>query len=314
MPENNPLFHVEHNQTPSVPRGTTVSVDSCPICHREEFKTRHISTDHTVSHERFSLQECSECGFLMTSPRPTDGILPSYYASEAYVSHSESKKGIINRLYYFVQQINLRSKFKLAKKHAPEGNWLDYGSGSGAFLQYADQKGINIVGIEPDETARNNATQKGQTSHNVDHYNNHLQKFACITMWHVLEHIPNFKEVLLQHAHRLLPFGTLIIAVPNWKSFDANYYGAEWAALDVPRHLWHFTEKDIQSLAMDIGLNYKSCHPMLFDSFYVSMLSAKYNNSSMLHAMRIGLQSNIKGLRSEAPYSSQIYILRKPAI
>ena len=107
------------------------------------------------------------------------------------------------------------------------------------------------------------------------------------------------------------PSGTIIIAVPNFKSFDAKYYGKFWAAYDVPRHIWHFSRTTIKKLFAEKEMRLVEVLPMKFDSFYVSLLSEKYKTGSMnyLKAFFVGLQSNIKGKQSKE-YSSHIYIIK----
>ena len=72
--------------------------------------------------------------------------------------------------------------------------------------------------------------------------------FDVVTMWHVLEHVPNLQEYIANLKRIVKPTGTIIIAVPNYKSYDANYYKQFWAAYDVPRHLWHFSKTSIKKL------------------------------------------------------------------
>ena len=136
-------------------------------------------------------------------------------------------------------------------------------------------------------------------------------KFDVITMWHVLEHVPNLEKYISQLKQLLKPNGRLVIAVPNYKSFDAKYYKEFWAAYDVPRHLWHFSQKAIKDLFEKENMIVEKTIPMKLDSFYVSLLSEKYKNgkSNPVKAFHVGLLSNIKAKRTKE-YSSLIYILK----
>jgi hypothetical protein len=109
----------------------------------------------------------------------------------------------------------------------------------------------------------------------------------------------------------LKPSGTLIVAVPNFKSFDAKHYGSFWAAYDVPIHFWHFSKKAIKMLFEKEGIQLEKVLPMKFDSFYVSLLSEKYKHGKMnfVKAFFVGLQSNIKA-KQNSEYSSHIYVLK----
>ena len=107
-------------------------------------------------------------------------------------------------------------------------------------------------------------------------------------------------------------FGIAVIAVPNYRSWDAQHYKEHWAAYDVPRHLWHFSKKSIEQLFAKEGFQLLAIHPMLFDAFYVSMLSEQYKTGkkSFLKGFLSGLRSNYYGWR-KGEYSSQIYVLGK---
>ena len=132
-----------------------------------------------------------------------------------------------------------------------------------------------------------------------------------ITLWHVLEHLPKLEEHIKIFKKLLKPTGTLIIAVPNFKSHDANYYESYWAAYDVPRHLWHFSRNSIQKLFAREDMKLKKFLPMKFDSYYVSLLSEKYKNGKMnpIKALWIGFRSNLKA-KNTKEHSSLIYIIK----
>jgi len=109
----------------------------------------------------------------------------------------------------------------------------------------------------------------------------------------------------------LKPNGKLVIAVPNYKSHDAKFYKEHWAAFDVPRHLWHFSQTAIKKLFGQVNMNLEKTLPMTFDAFYVSLLSEKYRSGWMniFRAFIIASLSNIKA-RTSKEYSSIIYVLK----
>lgn len=267
--------------------------------------------DFLVSGESFDLEYDSEFEMLQTVPKPADSELNSYYESEDYISHTDEKRGFISTLYQIVKSYSLRSKINLISKFAGENKTLlDIGAGTGDFLVTAKSKEFKVTGIEVNEQARKRAEQKGiSLLVNLDDVAG--KKFDVITLWHVLEHLPNLKSDLNKIENLLNPNGILVIAVPNYKSYDAKFYREFWAAYDAPRHLWHFSQNSITKLA---GENFKllKIKPMIFDSFYVSLLSAKYKtgNKFSIKALFIGLLSNISAWRT-TEYSSLIYILQK---
>lgn len=272
--------------------------------------------DYTVSQESFKLIYKEELDMLETYPQPSLRNLSKYYESENYISHTDSKESFIDKVYQFIKRIALKNKLKLINSfNAEERTLLDIGCGTGEFLLTCKNDGWNVVGVEPSKNARNLALNKldKNISTNIteDIIELEFQKFEIITMWHVLEHVPNLEEYISKIKQLLKPNGVLIVAVPNYKSFDAKYYKQFWAAFDVPRHLWHFSQKSIQQLFLKENLGVEKTLPMYFDSFYVSMLSEKYKTGSgnIIKAFFTGLYSNIKAMRTKE-YSSLIYVIK----
>ncbi|MDQ1168062.1 bifunctional 2-polyprenyl-6-hydroxyphenol methylase/3-demethylubiquinol 3-O-methyltransferase UbiG [Flavobacterium sp. SORGH_AS_0622] len=267
--------------------------------------------DHSVSKEIFDLYYDEELDMLITSPQPELQNLGKYYESEDYISHTDNKRSLFEKAYHFVKNIALQNKLNLINCEQPKkGKLLDIGAGTGDFLLTAKNNGWETIGVEPSERAKNIAKQKGilfvEEISSLE--NNSLD---VITMWHVLEHVPNL-EFQIQELKRLLkPTGTLIVAVPNYKSFDANHYQTFWAAYDVPIHFWHFSKKSIQLLFERVDMKLEKILPMKFDSFYVSLLSEKYKTGKMnyIKAFFIGLKSNWKAKKTNE-FSSHIYVLK----
>lgn len=284
----------------------------CPVCDGDEFIQRLSVVDRSISREKFTVRSCRQCGFCHTHPQPDEHSIGRYYASDEYISHSESRKGIINKLYGFLQKSNLRYKHRLVSKVVPRGTWLDYGAGAGAFMHYCKGQGTDIMGLEPNEPSRKKAAEKGLEIYPPSHIASLSENtYAAITMWHVLEHVHKLHGLLDQAGRVLKPDGLLIIAVPNQLSYDAHHYKEFWAAYDVPRHLWHFREKDVQSLTEPHGFQFLSKHPLKLDAFYVSMLSEKYMKGMLLRGIWIGLRSNFHARFSGYPYSSEVYVFKK---
>lgn len=268
-------------------------------------------TDYSVSKETFELYYDQDLDFLITSPQPSPENLGRYYESNDYISHTDSKRSLFEKAYHFVKGIALKNKLNLINNCSSiKGNLLDIGAGTGDFLLTAKQNGWNTIGVEPSEKAKGFAIGKGiQFSDSTEELESN--SFDVITMWHVLEHVPNL-EIQIKELKRLVkPNGTIIIAVPNFKSYDANYYGKFWAAFDVPIHFWHFSKTAIKLLFEKEDIKLEKVLPMKFDSFYVSLLSEKYKNGKMnfVKAIWIGLVSNWKANWS-LEYSSHIYVLK----
>jgi 2-polyprenyl-3-methyl-5-hydroxy-6-metoxy-1,4-benzoquinol methylase len=266
--------------------------------------------DYSVSQETFELLYDEELDMLITYPQPSLDKLPSYYESVDYISHTDGNKSLFEKMYQFVKSIALKNKLKLINSQSAKGRILDIGAGVGDFLSVCKNDGWQTIGIEPSDKAKNIAKSKGVSFvENLSELENH--SFDIITMWHVLEHVPNLEEQIAELKRLIKPNGTIIIAVPNFKSFDAKHYGQFWAAFDVPIHLWHFSKTAIQKLFAKEKLELVKVLPMKFDSFYVSLLSEKYKTGKMnfIKAFFIGLKSNLKASRN-SEYSSHIYVIK----
>ena len=267
-------------------------------------------TDYSVSKENFQLFLDEDLNMLVTTPQPSLEKLPSYYESEDYISHTDGKRSLFEKIYQVVKNKAIKNKLKLINSQAAKGRILDIGTGTGDFLVAAKDNGWKTIGIEPNEKAKSIARNKGVT------FVENLQAIESnsidiVTMWHVLEHVPNLEEYILEFKRILKTTGTLIIAVPNFNSFDANYYGKHWAAYDVPRHLWHFSKFSIKKIFSEYQFELTQILPMKFDSYYVSLLSEKYKTGKMnfLKAFWIGFKSNKYG-KQNLEYSSHIYVLK----
>jgi len=268
--------------------------------------------DHSVSQEIFNLVYDQKLDMLVTQPQPSLDNLGKYYESVTYISHTDGNKTLFEKAYQMVKNIALKNKLSLINNLSKnKGKILDIGAGVGDFLATAHQNGWQTVGVEPNDKARAIAEKKGVTfvEKTEDLPDN---SFDIITMWHVLEHVPALENQIMELKRLVKPNGTIIIAVPNFKSFDAVYYQEYWAAYDVPIHLWHFSKTAIKLLFEKHNIRLVKVLPMVFDAFYVALLSEKYKTGKMnfIKATYIGLKSNWKA-RKTGEYSSHIYILKQ---
>ena len=270
--------------------------------------------DYTVSGENFELIYNDHQDILITQPQPSPEDLPKYYQSEDYISHTDASKKFSDKLYQGVKNVMLQKKVKLIDSLVNSENktLIDIGAGTGDFLKTAKQNSWKVRGVEPNSAARKLAEQKEVRLVEDISLISSEEKFDVISLWHVLEHIPDL-DLQIEKFHSLLnPNGYLIIAVPNFKSYDANYYQEFWAAYDVPRHLWHFSKEGMVRLLETHQFQFQKTLPLVFDSFYVSLLSEKYKTgkSNFLKAFQVGMKSNLKAKRTNE-YSSLIYVFKK---
>ncbi len=289
-------------------------VENCPICSNSDFKNYIVCKDYLVSDESFVITQCTQCDFLLTNPRPSQEEIGKYYQSEAYISHSSTKKGLQNKLYHFVRQRALKKKLQLVTRlnQSKTGSILDVGCGTGHFLQTCKKKGWKIDGIEVDSNTNKRAQEILQQPIHPSLSDITNRSYDIITLWHVLEHVHDLNSYIESIKTLLSPKGHLIVAVPNHNSFDRQHYKEYWAAYDLPRHLYHFTQSTMKALMKKHGLKIKDTLPMKYDAHYVSLLSEKYisGKSSYLRAYKMGKKSNQWAKEHNNDYSSLIYIIK----
>jgi len=292
-----------------------ILLDNCPVCSGSNLLKKLDCIDHSTTKEKFTIVSCETCEFTFTNPRPKDNSLGRYYKSDMYISHTNNTKGLFNWMYHTVRKYAIGTKLNLLKRTSKNKNHLDIGCGTGEFLNACKNAGYNTKGIEPSELARKQAIKNFNLSvsenTNLDQFEEN--QFNSISMWHVLEHVPSINKTIEEFNRILSEKGKVIIAVPNHKSWDANYYKEFWAGWDVPIHLWHFSKLSIEKLFLNHNFKLTEKKPMLFDSFYVSLLSEEFKtgNKKFINGLMIGLISNIIGIFTKRGCSSIIYVFEK---
>lgn len=294
-------------------------LEQCPVCKSTEYKVYLEAKDNTVSHKKFQVVRCESCGFLYTNPRPSAESIGTYYESMDYISHHDEGKDVMSKIYNRVRNYTTQQKIKLLEKSVRRiGTLLDIGSGTGFFLTEAKAAGWRVTGTEPDQQARKVGTARvgEEIFENIWDTPLASKSYDAITMWHVLEHVHLLNETFDWLHEHLNPQGRLFIAVPNPESEDAKRFKENWAAYDVPRHLYHFTKTSMKQLAGIHGFRVESILPMWFDSYYVSLLSSRYEQGETKVPLGVweGTASNWKGrsnAEGEPNTSSLIYVLAK---
>lgn len=291
-----------------------ISYDKCPLTGTANIKKIFEVRDYTVSNKKFSIWQNNELDFRFTNPVPDENEIKNYYQSEDYISHSEIKKGLINRLYLLARKWTVSSKKRLTNQlNKKKGYLLDVGCGAGFFLNHMKENGWKCSGIEADKRSRNQTIERYGLQIIAPSAISELEsgKYNVITLWHVLEHIHELHSSMKEYFRLLAPGGRLILALPNYRSYDAEFYNENWAAYDVPRHLYHFTPEAVKNLLEKHNFKPELKKLMPLDAFYVSMLSEKYRNGSMLRAIFIGFLSFLKSVFNTDRSSSVIYIAKK---
>jgi 2-polyprenyl-3-methyl-5-hydroxy-6-metoxy-1,4-benzoquinol methylase len=289
---------------------------TCPICRTGNPKEALHVKDHFLSKEDFRLDECQACGFRFTNPRPAQNVIAKYYQSEDYISHSNRKQGLQDRLYQMARTWALGNKYKLVHRFQSQGRVLDIGCGTGEFLAHLMSRGYLVEGVEPELKAREQAIANHSIAvlPSVEQIPN-KEYYQVITLWHVLEHVPDVRATLKNLYALLADRGILVIAVPDRESWDNQHYGAHWAAWDVPRHLSHFRRQDVHRLLNEHGFQLLATNKMWLDAFYIAMLSERYKGAGALSALIkgifIGAWSNLQCALGNRPTSSSLFVARK---
>ena len=286
----------------------------CPWCKSEKTQFHLWLKDEFLTQEDFQIYECLKCGLLFTEPRPEKSVIGKYYKSDEYYSHQENKTGFIPKLYESVKSVNLKKKYKMATEGIAKGRVLDIGCGVGDFLHTMEQNGWDAVGIEPSEDAKAIAKKriKAQIFDTEAQETLPDNSFDLITMWHVLEHVDDLHWQLKQLEHLIKPNGRVVIAVPNYKSYDGDFYKEKWAAYDVPRHLNHFNQEALVKLFKVNNLTHVKTEKLIWDAYYISYMSENYKHHSfpLIRGAYRGLLSNLKARRS-GEWSSLVYVFEK---
>jgi len=271
------------------------NLTECPSCTGTAFIDHLTCEDKPHTREKFKIVRCRNCQLLFTNPRPNKHGIGRFYEHNDYISHTNASTNVINSIY------KLARRYTLYK--------------TGVFLNYIGNKGYTVAGLEPSEEARNIAqTLNPKITIHEDLTQIGSNQYDVITAWHVLEHVHDIKRTLITLRESLAPQGTIIAAVPNINSYDCQYYGEDWAAYDVPRHLYHFDQDTFQTLAKRCELNVVAINPMKLDSYYVSLLSEKYlarhgRIKQIIKAITIGKKTNTQASKTK-DYSSLIYVLK----
>lgn len=294
--------------------GNLIHYTACPVCGSQQIREVLSVRDHSVTRQAFPISECASCTLRFTQDLPDAASIAPYYQFEDYISHTNTRKGLVNRLYHLVRKRTLQSKRKLIQQITGKstGALLDIGAGTGAFLHTMRQAGWEATGLEPDAGARKLAKNDFgiELGEPGELFSLPEKSFDAITLWHVLEHVHELQRYVSKCRQLLKPGGRLVIAVPNYTSADAAHYGPFWAAYDVPRHLYHFSPAAMRQLMGVNGMKIAKTLPMWFDSFYVAMLSEKYKSgkTNLPLAAWNGLRSNLKAWGNKERCSSVIYV------
>lgn len=287
----------------------------CPVCGNNISQFIMQVQDWLVTNQPFDLLACPACTTRFIYPIPSEYELSAYYKSPEYISHTDTHQGLISWLYQCARKRTLHHKKKKIERVTgrKQGHILDIGAGTGQFLATMKEAGWHVTGVEPDQQARDVAKNHvGIDLFPLEDLDSLSEKsFDVITLWHVLEHVYDLHGMMSRIKKLIKDDGLLVIAVPNYQSDDADFYGSAWAAWDAPRHLYHFSPHAMALLMQKNTFRIIIKHRMPLDSFYVSLLSERQKNRfSWPRALAIGTKSWCTSWFNVDRCSSIIYFMR----
>ena len=281
------------------------TIETCSICQNNNLINHGTIKDHSITGLDFNLSWCGKCNTLITNPRPELQELNKFYQHSNYVSHSNKANNVINSIYKIARRFTIKWKRRLIEKQVNTGSLLDFGCGTGQFIDYMSAKKWETYGVDP--LINKSHGQEKKIFNSIDELTK--KDFNVITLWHVLEHVYDPLGTLQSLKKILSRNGLLYIAVPNTGSLDRRFYSKYWSAYDVPRHFYHFSQSSIRMLFKLTGLKLIHTIPMKLDAYYISLLSNKYKDGKyrFLKSINEAWIINRKA-KVHNQYSSNMYI------
>ena len=256
-------------------------MNNCILCHGKLL----INTNQTMFDadgnqiHKYQIATCVQCGSGVTVPLPTNYELQELYSSGIYKNQGGKGIKIIDIFLKLLHKMRLNEIKKVIKK---TGKLLDIGCGKGRFLLNAKKAGWEIEGQEfSSSQAKISSKKLGVKIWNGELKNLPLKKesYKVITLWHVLEHVPDPKAYISIIKELLEPNGILVIEVPNYDSWQARIGKTKWFQLDVPRHLWQFTSNGLLELLSKNGFKIVETHTLSIELGPFGMLQTLLNRA-----------------------------------
>lgn len=288
------------------PRGAGTEA-ACVFCHGVNSRPLYQTT--STAGDTFTLHECRDCRCRFLSPHPTKQQLEAAY-DDSYYGHRESKfSGRIERV---LDRFRSHRAGMVRRYVRAPANVLDIGCGNGRFLQELIDRGYTGHGIElpsrsGERAARIPGLQLKTSPLREDDFG--VEFFDAVTLWHVLEHLPQPRETLQIIAKILKPGGYLMISLPNIDSLQSRLFRGRWLHLDPPRHLFFLGERDLARSLQSLGFEVVATRQFSLEQNPFGMQQSLLN---CVLCKRDVLFEALKGNRSyAAEYSGASILLQK---
>lgn len=226
----------------------TPDSSACPLCSSQE------SEPFLENEKGYSLVRCGSCGIIRLDPIPSEDELAVHYGGDYY----RVPKGRLGWLLdSFIGDFYTRRQARKLEAFKERGRLLDLGCGDGRFLASMEGRGWSVLGLDPSKEACEIAQErlkKGTVlNKTLEEARFPDASFDAVTLWQVLEHIRNPREVLLEVRRVLKPGGFCLISVPNIASIDFALFRGDWFHLDLPRHLYHYSPETLRRSVEPLG-------------------------------------------------------------
>jgi len=255
----------------------------------EQRRVLFPAQDYITGH-RFEVAECGACGFAVTLPQPASAAMGAYYPAGYYGAAGQRRfPGLVER----AQQALYARRVRRVESVAPgRGHVLDVGCGRGLLLREFQRRGWDVRGTEMSDAA---ARYPREVLHlpvevgNLEDLALPAGSFDAVTLWHVLEHLPD-PRVLLAEAQRLLkPGGALLVGVPNFGGWEARCARDKFFHLDVPRHLTHLTRPRLSQALAEAGFRERSWSGFAPEYDWFSFVQSALNRIGFRHNLLYNL-------------------------
>jgi SAM-dependent methyltransferase len=208
--------------------------------------------------KEFAVVRCRDCGLARLDPQPAAEELRRYYPENYWFAPDESAASRLAEAYRrLVLRDHVRFVAQALGGSRARGPLLDVGCGGGLFLGMMRERGYRVAGLDFSREAAAVAWKRQQVPvvcGDLAHAPLRAGSFAGITMFHVLEHVPDPRAYLVAARDLLAPDGRLVVQVPNAASWQFHLLGCRWSGVDVPRHLYDFRDRDVGRLLEECGM------------------------------------------------------------
>ncbi len=227
------------NDRVSPSESTAAGTGACALCGGTSYR-------RLFHKQGYDFVRCDACRLVRLDPVPDENTLAAFYEA-SYDGGAYGEWGAK----YDIRLAHARTRVGIVEPHAPDGPWLDIGCSTGAFLDAASRRGIDIDGIDVSESAVGVARERGlRAFHASAETFTPTRKYAYITGFDVLEHVPDPAAFLDRLHDWLAPGGRVALTMPDIASVHARLMGRHWYYYAAPYHITYF-DRDTASRLME---------------------------------------------------------------